>query len=185
MSLSCHSLNSACIQPCMPFQSSLKITEELCQRVVRKRRNITKYLELCDNESCGVCAITKSGFNPCQFSRGIHVTYNSSKFADYPISEGHGGYCSMLLYALLLLERLTNCGQTNQTHLVLPVATTLCVERGRGSLILVLRSTMNLCCIIPVPFAHSTSLFIDHSSWHRDRSFSALELPLFFNNPKL
>ena len=56
--------------------------------------NITKYLELCDNESCGVCAITKSGFNPCQFSRGIQVTYNSSKFADYPIS---GGYCSVLL----------------------------------------------------------------------------------------
>jgi len=77
--------------------------------------------------------------------------------------------------ALLLLERHTNWSKTNQIHGALPVATTPCVEGGGESL---LPMQGNMCCIIPVPFALSMSLFMMHSSWHRDRScmFSTLSV---------
>lgn len=66
---------------------------------------IMTYLELCNNESCGVCAIVKNGVNPhytlrvnrSQFGLGIHVAYHSSRVADYPISKRPGRYCAMFL----------------------------------------------------------------------------------------
>ena len=55
--------------------------------------DITEYLELCSSDSCGVCGISRSGFDPNRISRnhwqrfggGFYLAPNSSKSHDYPL----------------------------------------------------------------------------------------------------
>ncbi len=67
---------------------------------------ITTYLEFCNDVSCGVCGIARSGFDlgrvRChvlqRFGPAFYLAPNSSKSSDYPVGEySVGSYQAMLL----------------------------------------------------------------------------------------
>ena len=64
--------------------------------------DITTYLELCNSDSCGICGISRQGFDPNRISRnhwqrfggGFYLAPNSSKSHDYPLHRRNSSFPS-------------------------------------------------------------------------------------------
>ena len=74
--------------------------------------DITEYLELCNSDSCGVCGISRSGFDPNRistdhwqrFGGGFYLAPNSSKSHDYPLHRRNSSLPSAGMRGLLLCD---------------------------------------------------------------------------------
>ena len=75
--------------------------------------DLLKYLQPCSNAWCGICGITKKGFDPDQisssswqrFGKGFYLAPNSSKSYDYPVAgrTGNTPLAATLPYRALLV----------------------------------------------------------------------------------
>ena len=74
--------------------------------------DITEYLELCNSDSCGVCGISRRGFDPNRisthhwqrFGGGFYLAPNSSKSHDYPLDRKNSSRPSAGMRGLLLCD---------------------------------------------------------------------------------